>query len=84
MTYMKAGNETRTRDIQLGKLTLYQLSYTRVSESSDSGNLTEGENSRSVSSIPLRSFNWPNWPNCERGALSIAAHSRPRVSPLAS
>ena len=26
---MKAGNETRTRDIQLGKLTLYQLSYTR-------------------------------------------------------
>ena len=26
----KAGNETRTRDIQLGKLTLYQLSYSRV------------------------------------------------------
>ena len=26
----KAGDGTRTRDIQLGKLTLYQLSYTRV------------------------------------------------------
>ena len=28
---MKAGDETRTRDIQLGKLMLYQLSYTRDS-----------------------------------------------------
>ena len=28
----RAGDETRTRDIQLGKLTLYQLSYTRISE----------------------------------------------------
>jgi hypothetical protein len=26
----QAGDGTRTRDIQLGKLTLYQLSYTRV------------------------------------------------------
>ena len=26
----KAGDRTRTGDIQLGKLTLYQLSYTRV------------------------------------------------------
>ena len=26
----EAGDGTRTRDIQLGKLTLYQLSYTRV------------------------------------------------------
>ena len=26
----KAGDGTRTRDIQLGKLTLYQLSYTRA------------------------------------------------------
>ena len=26
---MKAGNGTRTRDIQLGRLTLYQLSYSR-------------------------------------------------------
>lgn len=25
----KAGDETRTRDIQLGKLVLYQLSYAR-------------------------------------------------------
>ena len=25
-----AGDEVRTRDIQLGKLTLYQLSYTRI------------------------------------------------------
>jgi hypothetical protein len=27
----EAGNETRTRDILLGKQTLYQLSYTRTS-----------------------------------------------------
>ena len=27
-----AGDETRTRDIQLGRLTLYQLSYSRKSE----------------------------------------------------
>ena len=26
-----AGDETRTRDIQLGRLTLYQLSYSRFS-----------------------------------------------------
>jgi hypothetical protein len=26
---MKAGDRVRTGDIQLGKLTLYQLSYTR-------------------------------------------------------
>lgn len=26
---LRAGNGTRTRDIQLGKLTLYQLSYSR-------------------------------------------------------
>ena len=25
-----AGNEVRTRDIQLGRLTLYQLSYSRI------------------------------------------------------
>ena len=29
-SHRKAGDGTRTRDIQLGKLTLYQLSYTRV------------------------------------------------------
>jgi hypothetical protein len=28
----KAGNEVRTHDIQLGKLTLYQLSYTRANK----------------------------------------------------
>jgi hypothetical protein len=28
--YPGAGNGTRTRDIQLGKLTLYQLSYSRL------------------------------------------------------
>jgi hypothetical protein len=28
----QAGDGTRTRDIQLGKLTLYQLSYTRVGQ----------------------------------------------------
>ena len=27
---LRAGDGTRTRDIQLGKLTLYQLSYTRA------------------------------------------------------
>ena len=28
-----AGNEVRTRDLDLGKVALYQLSYTRKSES---------------------------------------------------
>ena len=28
----RAGDETRTRDIQLGKLVLYQLSYTRKTQ----------------------------------------------------
>jgi hypothetical protein len=27
-----AGNETRTRDLNLGKVALYQLSYTRISD----------------------------------------------------
>jgi hypothetical protein len=27
-----AGNETRTRDLNLGKVALYQLSYSRMSE----------------------------------------------------
>ena len=27
-----AGNGVRTRDIQLGKLTLYQLSYARIAD----------------------------------------------------
>ena len=27
---LRAGNEIRTRDVQLGKLTLYQLSYSRL------------------------------------------------------
>lgn len=29
LSLFRAGDEVRTRDIQLGKLTLYQLSYTR-------------------------------------------------------
>src|SRR5690606_22048912 len=28
--YSRAGDEGRTRDIQLGRLTLYQLSYSRI------------------------------------------------------
>ena len=30
--FFKAGDGIRTRDIQLGKLVLYQLSYTRESQ----------------------------------------------------
>ncbi len=30
--YFGAGDETRTRDIQLGRLKLYQLSYSRASQ----------------------------------------------------
>ena len=33
---IKAGDETRTRDIQLGRLTLYQLSYSRKYKSGES------------------------------------------------
>ena len=29
-TYFGAGNEVRTRDLNLGKVALYQLSYTRI------------------------------------------------------
>ena len=29
LTYFGAGNETRTRDLNLGKVALYQLSYSR-------------------------------------------------------
>ena len=28
--FYRAGDEVRTRDIQLGRLTLYQLSYSRI------------------------------------------------------
>jgi hypothetical protein len=31
-----AGNETRTRDLNLGKVALYQLSYSRMVQLSDS------------------------------------------------
>ena len=31
LNYKKAGNETRTRDSHLGKVVLYQLSYSRLS-----------------------------------------------------
>src|SRR5215468_6480229 len=34
MNESRAGDETRTRDIQLGRLTLYHLSYSRVSVNS--------------------------------------------------
>jgi hypothetical protein len=34
LPFRKAGDRIRTGDIQLGKLTLYQLSYTRILRSS--------------------------------------------------
>lgn len=40
-----AGDETRTRDINLGKVALYQLSYTRAREEENSleaGGVNEG------------------------------------------
>ena len=38
-SYKRAGNGTRTRDPQLGKLMLYQLSYSRLN-CGDKGNRT--------------------------------------------
>ena len=35
-----AGNEVRTRDIYLGKVVLYQLSYTRIQFGDSTGNRT--------------------------------------------
>jgi hypothetical protein len=45
----RAGDRTRTGDIQLGKLALYQLSYTR-----DGDQNTLGENSGQESAVPRR------------------------------
>ena len=47
MIVKKAGDEARTHDIHLGKVTLYQLSYTRKIEIQDYKipvNLTQSKN----------------------------------------
>ena len=53
---LEAGDGTRTRDIQLGKLTLYQLSYTRVGGHTiaPAFALRNGSRSRSNPRIPRR------------------------------
>ena len=38
IVYIGAGNGTRTRDPQLGRLTLYQLSYSRLAKTLNSSN----------------------------------------------
>jgi hypothetical protein len=40
-TRIGAGDETRTRDINLGKVALYQLSYTRVREEENTWDLPD-------------------------------------------
>ena len=40
--FMRAEDEVRTRDLQLGKLTLYQLSYFRRSHANEGVLLTFG------------------------------------------
>ena len=36
-----AGNESRTRDLNLGKVALYQLSYSRIDEIQDYRDISE-------------------------------------------
>ena len=47
-----AGDETRTRDIFLGKEVLYQLSYTRISVPAGRGDPPEGEAGRKLEKFP--------------------------------
>ena len=43
---LEAGNETRTRDPKLGKLVLYQLSYSRVATEGTRSSLTADARTR--------------------------------------
>ena len=56
---MKAGERARTVDIQLGKLTLYQLSYTRGCRSFDLVLLLTVQNTGFVPLVPPWSRQWP-------------------------
>ena len=59
---MKAGDRGRTGNIQLGRLTLYQLSYTRVSRSIVAEPLKVGHFTARVPPVPPVPRNWPMWP----------------------
>ena len=58
-----AGNETRTRDPDLGKVVLYQLSYSRI-EAADDSRSDPGMNSpiRALTALspPTRNFSGSN------------------------
>jgi hypothetical protein len=60
-----AGDEVRTRDPQLGKLMLYQLSYTRIlnaiSLSDKSPGLANGRVGNRIILPSLRHVKFPRW-----------------------
>ena len=59
-----AGNGTRTRDINLGKVALYQLSYSR---SQQGGIMPETAGLNQDSNVPRHSVDPPNHPRPHAG-----------------
>ena len=59
---MKAGDRGRTGNIQLGRLTLYQLSYTRVARTLAAETLKIHQFTVHVPRVPPVPRKWPMWP----------------------
>ena len=59
---MKAGERARTVDIQLGKLTLYQLSYTRGYRNLVAVALRVNQFTALMPPVPPVPRKWPMWP----------------------
>ena len=55
-----AADEIRTRDIQLGRLTLYQLSYHRLNKD-EKARKQEGEKTLTSLTFSLLSYGWGWW-----------------------
>jgi hypothetical protein len=57
-TRIGAGNETRTRDLNLGKVALYQLSYSRPKQTRNCRALPPGVKKKSEINA-AKALNWP-------------------------
>ena len=68
---LKAGDETRTRDPQLGRLMLYQLSYTRNSDFAGPPTASRPVRRRSLPRLTTRQTNIP------RGIATAGQSSSP-------
>jgi hypothetical protein len=53
-----AGNEARTRDLNLGKVALYQLSYSRTKQTRNCRAVPLGVKKKSVKNA-AKALNWP-------------------------